>query len=99
MQRSAHQVVAWCASRCIQPSVTKSQTLGVYNMRHFSNATATRAMSMDDMRRLAPSIFATDKHDSRSERYTYIPTASVLEGLMKEGFNPVAVRQSRTRDS
>lgn len=68
-------------------------------MRHFSNATATRALSMDDMRRLAPSIFATDKHESRSDRYSYIPTVSVLDGLMKEGFNPVAVRQSRARDS
>jgi hypothetical protein len=67
-------------------------------MRHYSNATASRALSMDDMRKLAPSIFAMDKHDSRSDRYTYIPTVSVLEGLMREGFNPVAVRQSSARD-
>lgn len=68
-------------------------------MRHFSNATASRELSMDDMRKIAPSIFANDKHDSRSDRYTYIPTVRVLEGLMREGFNPVAVRQSSARDA
>jgi hypothetical protein len=30
---------------------------------------------------VAPSIFAEGKHDSRSERYTYIPTIDVLRGL------------------
>jgi hypothetical protein len=55
-------------------------------------------LSEDRMRQLAPSIFADDKHDSRSARYTYIPTIDVVRGLVKEGFHPVAVRQSNTRD-
>ncbi|MFA7278736.1 MAG: DUF932 domain-containing protein [Sterolibacterium sp.] len=46
----------------------------------------------------APSIFAQDKHDSRSERYTYIPTIDVLAGLRKEGFVPVEVRQGGSKD-
>lgn len=68
-------------------------------MRQYSNVTASRALSNDDMRRIAPSIFAMDKHESRSDRYTYIPTVDVLNGLTREGFSPVAVRQSRARDA
>jgi hypothetical protein len=49
------------------------------------------------MRLAAPSIFASGKHQSRSERYTYIPTIEVLRGLRKEGFEPFMVAQSRSR--
>ena len=51
----------------------------------------------DQMRRAAPSIFAEHKHASRSERYSYIPTAEVLSGLRKEGFEPFMVAQSKSR--
>jgi hypothetical protein len=42
----------------------------------------------DDQIRVAPSIFADAPHESRSERYAYIPTAAVLTELRKEGFSP-----------
>jgi hypothetical protein len=38
-----------------------------------------------------------NKHDSRSERYTYIPT-NILDRLRDEGFQPYYATQSRTRD-
>jgi len=44
---------------------------------------------------VAPSIFADAPHESRSERYSYIPTASVLQGLRGEGFEPFMVCQTR----
>jgi hypothetical protein len=47
---------------------------------------------------VAPSIFAEEKHESRSERYTYIPTGDVLQGLRKEGFSPFMVCQTKCRD-
>ena len=47
--------------------------------------------------RAAPSIFAAGKHQSRSDRYTYIPTIEVLTGLRKEGFQPFMVAQSKSR--
>jgi len=47
--------------------------------------------------RIAPSIFANEAHESRSSRYTYIPTINVLDGLKKEGFQPFFVAQSRSR--
>jgi len=55
-------------------------------------------LSDDQLRRVAPSIFAEAAHVSRSERYTYIPTSTVLAGLRKEGFQPFMVAQTRVRD-
>ncbi|WP_420466853.1 DUF932 domain-containing protein [Panacagrimonas sp.] len=55
-------------------------------------------LSDEQIRRVAPSIFAEDKHASRSERYSYIPTAAVLTELRKEGFQPFMVCQTRVRD-
>ncbi|RQY49652.1 DUF945 domain-containing protein [Burkholderia stagnalis] len=54
-------------------------------------------LSDDQIRRVAPSIFATDKHDSRSDRYTYIPTIEVLNKLRAEGFQPFMACQTRVR--
>lgn len=55
-------------------------------------------LTIDELRRAAPSIFATDKHDSRSARYAYIPTIDILTALAKEGFQPFMATQSRARD-
>lgn len=54
-------------------------------------------LSDDEIRSVAPSIFAQAKHASRSERYRYIPTAAVLTELRKEGFQPFMVTQARVR--
>lgn len=52
----------------------------------------------DQIRAVAPSIFADAAHDSRSERYTYVPTVKVLDGLRREGFQPFMVCQTRVRN-
>jgi len=54
-------------------------------------------LAEDEMRSAAPSIFAPGKHQSRSDRYAYIPTIEVLRGLRKEGFEPFMVAQSKSR--
>jgi len=54
-------------------------------------------LSDDQIRAVVPSIFAEDKHASRSERYSYIPTAAVLTELRQEGFQPFMVCQTRVR--
>jgi hypothetical protein len=58
-----------------------------------------RALSQDEMRRSAPSIFAARPHVSRSERFRAIPTIEVLRGLEKEGFFAFGVKQSGSRDA
>lgn len=51
----------------------------------------------DQIFSVAPSIFAPEAHNSRSERYVYIPTIEVLEGLRKEGFFPFFAAQATSR--
>jgi Domain of unknown function (DUF932) len=55
-------------------------------------------LDVDTMRRMTPSVFAVDKHTSRSERFTYVPTVEVLKALEKEDFLPFEVRQGGSRD-
>ncbi|EQC0140430.1 TPA: DUF932 domain-containing protein [Pseudomonas aeruginosa] len=54
-------------------------------------------LSDEQIRAVAPSIFAEAPHESRSERYSYIPTATVLQELRGEGFEPFMVCQTRVR--
>ena len=66
----------------------------------FSRATRTGSdtpLSDDQIRQVAPSIFADAAHGSRSERYTYIPTIDVLNGLRREGFQPFFAAQTQVR--
>jgi len=58
---------------------------------------ADHPLSDDQIRSVAPSIFAETPHESRSERYSYIPTATVLAELRQEGFEPFMVCQTRVR--
>jgi hypothetical protein len=57
----------------------------------------TRALGEDELRKVAPSIFASERHHSRSERFAPIPTFEVLRGLKQEGFDVVAAKQCVTR--
>ena len=45
-------------------------------------------LSNDQIARYAPSVFADAAHESRGERYRFIPTSDVLQGLANEGFLP-----------
>lgn len=58
---------------------------------------AAHPLTDTEIQRVAPSVFAAEKHDSRSARYTYIPTIDVVNSLRKEGFEPFMVAQGRTR--
>ena len=65
--------------------------------RHSTSFQGREPLTDEILKAYAPSIFAEDKHSSRSERYAYIPTIHVLHGLRNEGFLPFYVAQSRTR--
>ena len=56
-------------------------------------------LSDEDIRRLAPSALATEAHESRSDRYAYIPTAEVIRAMRANGFLPMAAAQARARDA
>lgn len=67
------------------------------NARFASTIRQQEALTIDAIRTIAPSAFAETKHESRSDRYSYIPTSAVIEGLMREGFQPFKACQSRSR--
>lgn len=47
-----------------------------------------RPLTHEELMHYVPGIFGEDKHTSRSQNYTYIPTITVLESLQREGFQP-----------
>ncbi|EDC5361516.1 DUF945 domain-containing protein [Salmonella enterica] len=57
-----------------------------------------RPLTHEELMQYTPSVFGEDKHTSRSEKYTYIPTITLLENLRREGFEPFFACQSRVRD-
>ena len=56
------------------------------------------ALDNEALYRHVPSIFAREAHDSRSERYVYVPTIDIVEGLRGEGWFPFFAVQSVPRD-
>ncbi|HEM6741975.1 TPA: DUF945 domain-containing protein [Citrobacter farmeri] len=57
-----------------------------------------RPLTREELMQVVPSVFGEDKHASRSDRYSYIPTITLLENLQREGFQPFFACQTRVRD-
>ncbi|HAH3096242.1 TPA: DUF945 domain-containing protein, partial [Escherichia coli] len=57
-----------------------------------------RPLTHEELMHHVPGIFGEEKHTSRSQNYTYIPTITVLENLQREGFQPFFACQTRVRD-
>ncbi|EJZ3144699.1 DUF945 domain-containing protein [Escherichia coli] len=57
-----------------------------------------RPLTHEELMSHVPSVFGSDKHESRSDRYTYIPTITILESLQREGFEPFFACQTKVRD-
>jgi hypothetical protein len=55
------------------------------------------ALTLDTLRQVVPSAFATQAHDSRSSHYAYIPTSDIIEAMMREGFQPFQAKQGGSR--
>lgn len=56
-----------------------------------------RALALEDLRRAAPAVFATEKSERTGRTYTFIPTGKVVQGLMDAGFLPVSARQAKPK--
>jgi hypothetical protein len=67
-------------------------------LNRFYGTNVQNPLDNDALRRLAPSVFADSKHESRGDRYKFIPTINIVEALRKEGFLPVYASESRVRD-
>jgi hypothetical protein len=60
--------------------------------------TSREPIALSDLEKVAPSVFADRAHESRSARYTHIPTRDVLSAIVAEGFKPYSVFQGGSRD-
>lgn len=58
---------------------------------------ASKTLSPDDLRRIAPSVFAETARPGVSTRYTFVSTAQVVDLLDAEGWSPVRASQQRVR--
>lgn len=56
-----------------------------------------QALTNDQLRCVAPSIFATQPWEKVSSKYAFIPTIQVVDALRGEGFLPVKAMQSKAR--
>lgn len=70
----------------------------MYSSNRFYNTLSQHPLDNDQLRRLSPSVFADDKHESRGDRYKFIPTINVVDALRNEGFFPVFASESRARN-
>lgn len=73
----------------------------MYRYSSGSAQTAFRSdspLSNDQIARYAPSVLASEAHESRGDRYAFIPTIDVVDGLRRNGFQPYEVRQTKVRD-
>ncbi len=55
-------------------------------------------ISIEALRQRVPSLFATEAHESRSERFAPIPTWDIVRGLENEGWMVTSAQQQRVRD-
>lgn len=55
-------------------------------------------LTRDELQHRMPSVFAPAAHDSRSARYTHIPTHALLDRFDAEGWRPTFAAQSIVRD-
>ena len=66
--------------------------------RHNERVARTgQPLSDVEIARAAPSVFAETAHESRSDRYTYLPTSTVLAALRGQGFKPYYAAQANNR--
>lgn len=62
-----------------------------------TSARAHQALSVDDLRRVAPSVFAETARPGVSSRYTFVSTVQVVDLLRGEGWEPVKAGEQRVR--
>src|ERR1700745_944832 len=85
-----------CGSlQATNPSTNMSTALNNNSIR--STVPGTIAISDDEMRRFAPSVFASQPIEGVSERYSFLPTSSILSGMRENGWVPVRAQEQSIR--
>lgn len=66
--------------------------------RNAHQISGREALDNETLYRHVPAIFAREAHDSRSERYVYVPTIEIVEEVRREGWFPFFAVQAVPRD-
>ena len=64
---------------------------------YLPKARGTVAISDEELHQLAPSIFASQPIEGVSDRYSFLPTSSILTGMRENGWVPVRAEQQSVR--
>ena len=64
---------------------------------YLPKARETVAISDEELRRVVPSIFASQPIEGVSDRYSFLPTSSILQGLRENGWVPVRAEEQSVR--
>jgi len=67
------------------------------NANYLSNAIGTVAISDQELNAVAPSVFASQPIAGVSDRYSFLPTSSILNGMRENGWVPVRAEQQSVR--
>jgi Domain of unknown function (DUF932) len=67
------------------------------NTNYLPKTRGTVAISDEELQCLAPSIFASQPIEGVSDRYSFLPTSSILKGMRENGWVPVRAEQQSVR--
>src|ERR1700757_5336699 len=67
------------------------------NTNYRSKVPGAVAISDDQIRQLAPSVFASQPIEGVSERHSFLPTSSILNGMRENGWVPVRAQEQGNR--
>jgi hypothetical protein len=82
----------------VQPEITvMNATTSLAHAMPSADSVFTPRLTPDELRTRAPAVFATERHASRSPKYRFINTATIVDALGDVGLVPVEARQSRSR--
>ena len=71
--------------------------MNVFTRNHGTSYRQQLPLTMEQLRQRVPSAFAMSAHSSRSDKFAYIRTVDVIEGMMKEGLQPYSAVQGGSR--
>lgn len=58
-----------------------------------------KPLTLEAIKHVAPAVFANEPHQSRGDRYLYVPTVDPLQKMLDNGWGVWEARQQRSRDS
>src|ERR1700751_18543 len=94
---AAHKASRLCCGSLQPTNQSTNMSTALNNHSATSRVPGTVAISDDEVRRFAPSVFASQPIEGVSERYRFLPTSSILKGMRENGWVPVRAQQQSVR--